>query len=158
MADAQGRRLVQFVDGKKVGQEPEPEVNPVILKAPEPAVKVSVPVDNVDALTKLQDQVAQLVSIVSVQQKTFQTLQEDGLRVSDAQAIRDERLAVQAHMGPAGFVVELNGPWSMGHINQLRLAMRSQMQQDAIWFRQRGNQEALAHRKGATLPAFGEGE
>ena len=111
-----------------------------------------------DDLAVLKQQMSQLVGIVSQQQETFKRLQEVGLRTSDAAAVRDEGLEAHIKMGPSGFVVALNGAWTMGHINQVRLAMRQQMLLDATRMKMASQQAGLAHRVTGKVAQLGEGE
>ena len=118
--------------------------------------KMTVVGEKEDDLAVLKQQMSQLVGIVSQQQETFKRLQEVGLRTSDAAAVRDEGLEAHIKMGPSGFVVALNGAWTMGHINQVRLAMRQQMLLDASRMRMDSQKAALAHRVTGKLPEFAE--
>ncbi len=109
-------------------------------------------------MAAMQEQMKQIVGIVSTQQKTFHQMQEQGLRVSDAMAAMDSRLTLEAHMGPHGWEVELEGPWTMGNVNQLRLVLRGELQQMATRQQQWQAKESLEHRGGAVLPKFSAGD
>ena len=112
------------------------------------------PLDMDDAIGKLTQQMAQLTEIVLVQKRTMDALQENELRESDARAIRDETLEVHARMGRSGWMCKLTGTWTQAHINQLRIAMRKQMQMDGTNTAKARNRATLKHRKTGEYAEF----
>ncbi len=131
----------------------------ISVTPPAPKVEVMGSSD-IDAL---KAQMAMLAEVVSKQQEksaqqdaVFEKLAEEGMRKSDIEAHQAPGLAAIIEMGPQGFVVKLRGAWTMGNINQVRMAMRQalieQMGQAARDLRQ----SPLRHRKtGASLVDVG---